>query len=316
MSKKPRPPTMRERLAADRAADAERRPYVAIAFARALVLSGALVGMIAAFAFGLSLILGAAGCAALPFAERDVPQFAPDGTNSVPRAALVVTLTHVNPKRWGGWDGAEPATVEDSRAVRAALEARGIPYLCLSNEAATVRGVLGAAEAVGRRVGEGGLIMLYFSGHGSQWSGETETDGLDETLCLWDGALSDNIVWQMLERVPEGVRVWMVTDCCHSGSNYRAPPPPHDYARGARSKRSWFSSREPSLLHWGASTDATVAYGYPGYGGWFTYVLRKVYRPGMTYREWFEAARPSVQKKQTPSMSHTGEDFSNMEAWK
>jgi hypothetical protein len=36
----------------------------------------------------------------------------------------------------------------------------------------------------------------------------------------------------------------------------------------------------------------------------------------MTYREWFEAAKPSVEKKQTPSMSHTGEDFSNMEAWR
>ena len=313
---KPRPPTMNERIRrrADRAADAERRPYCAIAFARAL----GIIALAAAFAAGCAMIFGSMGCAALQtryYDPADVPAFAPDGTNKVSRAALVVHLTAVDPRKWGGWGGDCPGADADAAAVEAALRRRAIPFLSLSNEAATVPGVLAAADAVGSRVATGGLILLYFAGHGGQQDdfGGDEIDDADETLCLWDGPLADDTVWAMLQRVPAGVRVWLVTDCCNSGSNFRHGPA-HDYARGV--SRWWRS--EPSMLHFGASRDGKQAWSNGKTGGFFTTALAETWAPGVTYADWFAAAKRAVQARktsQTPVMNWTGDDFSNMEAW-
>lgn len=312
MRDKSTPPHVLARRA-DRAADAERFPWGAAAILHALALLFALVGLVAAFAFGFSLITG---CAMMrDYDPADAPEFAPDGTNQVPRAALVVHLTEVNPRRWGGWSGACPGTDADAAAVEAALSSRGVPYVSLSNEQATVSRVLAAADAVGGRVAPGGLIMLYFAGHGGRQAdfGGDEIDDADETICLWDGPLSDDTVWSMLQRVPDGVRVWLVTDCCNSGSNFRHGPA-HDYARGVA---RWWRS-EPAMLHFGAARDGTQAWSNGRTGGFFTTALAATYSPGVSYADWFAAAKAAVTARkatQSPVMNWTGKDFSDTEAW-
>lgn len=262
-----------------------------------------LLGLAAAFI--LSLLFG---CATAPRAP--LPAFEPDGTNLVPRAALVVNLTRVSVDAYGGWTGDCIGTDIDAEKACGALDALGIPYLALSNETATIAGVKAAALAVGAKVAPGGLLMLYFSGHGGQRAAfGPELDERDETICLYDGQLLDDTVWAMLQDVPRGVRVWMVTDCCNSGTNYRAAPP-HDYAPAMR---SWWR-KDPDLLHWGAARDGQNAVG-SSEGGFFTLALEAAYRPGMTYKAWFDAAKAVVKGKQKPQMSHTGDDFSDREAF-
>ena len=274
---------------------------------------GFILGFCAVVAF-FALVIGLSaaatgGCAAAPRVTVAPPAFEPDGTNLVGRAALVVHLTRVDPAKWRGWDGECPGTDRDAAVVCTTLDRLGVPYLALSDEQATVAGVIAAAEAVGARVAPGGLLMLYFSGHGGQRPDNAdEGDGRDETLCLWDGALLDDTVWDLLCKVPEGVRVWLVTDCCNSGTNFRGAP--HDYARGVR---AWWR-RTPDLLHWGAAVDGTSAIG-SWQGGFFTRALERAYKPGMTYAAWFEAAKPLVERKQRPAMNRIGKDFSNNEAF-
>ena len=71
----------------------------------------------------------------------------------------------------------------------------------------------------------GDVLFFHFSGHGSQTkdvSGD-EADGLDETLVPVDyrsaGCIIDDDIYTiMCSRLPAGVRLTAVMDCCHSGS--------------------------------------------------------------------------------------------------
>ena len=256
-----------------------------------------------AFLFCMAGIVALAichGCASAP----------PKAAGAAGRAAVVVGVSRVDPAAYGGWAGACPGTDRDAAAAADACAEGGIPCEVLLDEAATKAGVVAAAERAARSLGPDGLLLLYFSGHGGQRLGTGEDDGRDETICLYDGQLLDDTVWRLLSRVPAGVRAWMVTDCCHSGTNFRAAPP-HDYAKGVR--RWW--RREPDLLHWGAARDGTSAVGTAA-GGFFTLALREAWRPGITYADWFRAALPFVKGEQTPVESYTGADFRSREAWR
>lgn len=71
----------------------------------------------------------------------------------------------------------------------------------------------------------GDLLVLHFSGHGSQVRDRDEedelADQLDEILCPWDmdwdgTYITDDYLTQHL-RVPEGVVLEVILDCCNSG---------------------------------------------------------------------------------------------------
>ena len=71
----------------------------------------------------------------------------------------------------------------------------------------------------------GDVLFLHYSGHGSQtkdYDGD-EADGLDETLVPVDyktaGTIVDDDIFEIVcRKLPAGVRLTAVMDCCHSGS--------------------------------------------------------------------------------------------------
>lgn len=75
---------------------------------------------------------------------------------------------------------------------------------------------------------ESTLLILYYSGHGSQvidWDGD-ERDGEDETLCFLtddcldvDNLVDDDINHKYLKMIPALADLVVVFDCCHSGSS-------------------------------------------------------------------------------------------------
>ncbi len=76
----------------------------------------------------------------------------------------------------------------------------------------------------------GDTLVFMFAGHGSQTADENddEEDGVDELLCLHDmdfddagTYLLDDEISKMTRRVPEGVSLTMIFDCCHSGTATR-----------------------------------------------------------------------------------------------
>ena len=68
---------------------------------------------------------------------------------------------------------------------------------------------------------KGGILFVSYSGHGSQMpdtNGDETDDRRDETWCLYDGQMRDDELYQFWRYFPEGVRILMVSDSCHSGS--------------------------------------------------------------------------------------------------
>ncbi len=263
------------------------------------------------------LLMAVAGCASVPDCD-DCCLDDCSRTNLVKTAAVIVSLTEVDPKAYNGWEGDCPGTDIDAAVFTDMCVQFGIPYVKLTNDKATVSGAISAAEAMARRL-DGGLLILFFSGHGGQvYAAATgESDGLDETMCLWDGQLRDDHVWSLLVRLPKNVRVWMVTDCCNSGTNYRKPDFAKAIARRARERGKLRVARglarraadeEPNLLHWGGCGDGESSFG-DDTGGVFTSALVDTFDPRRTYREWFAAAKKRMPRNQTPTVGETGVSF-------
>lgn len=68
----------------------------------------------------------------------------------------------------------------------------------------------------------GDQLVFAYSGHGVQSGKDVsgdERDGKDECFLFLDGVLiDDDFAKQVLMRVPEGVKMTVVTDCCHSAT--------------------------------------------------------------------------------------------------
>lgn len=67
----------------------------------------------------------------------------------------------------------------------------------------------------------GDVLFLHYSGHGSQMKDDDgdEADGFDESICALDGQIRDDTIKKVLAGgLPEGVTLYCVFDCCHSGT--------------------------------------------------------------------------------------------------
>lgn len=71
-------------------------------------------------------------------------------------------------------------------------------------------------------------LVFHFSSHGTQVrdrSGDELEDNLDEVFCPvdmdWDNPLTDDVLGQEFSKLPQGARLTIVADCCHSGTATR-----------------------------------------------------------------------------------------------
>jgi hypothetical protein len=97
----------------------------------------------------------------------------------------------------------------------------------LLDQRATKRAIIDRLGWLVNGAKRGDYLLFHFSGHGSQIRDrgpEDELqDGLDEILCPydmdWDGTFITDDDLRARLHVPDGVRVEVVLDCCHAGSN-------------------------------------------------------------------------------------------------
>ena len=98
----------------------------------------------------------------------------------------------------------------------------------LTDESATTDAILERLEWLVTGAQPGDILHFHYSGHGSQmidtkYDSDVEPDGLDEILCPidlnWrDKVITDDKLKSIFNRVPAGVHLTVVLDCCHSGS--------------------------------------------------------------------------------------------------
>lgn len=271
----------------------------------------------------------AAGCASVPVSAVD-----PGPVTAAPAAAVVVGLTNVDPAGYGGWAGACPGSDVDARAMAELCRDAGIPASVLTNSEATVFRFLkacamaAAAVTPSAEAGRRPLVLVYYSGHGGQVSdaGGDEADGKDETLCLWDRQLVDDVMADGLSLFPAGARVAFITDSCNSGSNYRAPADWAGVVEARRSRRR--GAVKCQFIHIGGCGDGESSFGGAG-GGVATAALLTVYRQArgtllmsyppryqtLTWRQWFDSAAQFMPRNQKLVWAEA-DGFGDMEAMK
>jgi len=101
----------------------------------------------------------------------------------------------------------------------------------LLNERATRRNILVRLEWLVGKAKPGDVLFFHFSGHGSQIrdrNGDELNDHLDEIICPydmdWANPLSDDVLKRKFAKLPRGAHMYLVFDCCHSGSVDRGNP--------------------------------------------------------------------------------------------
>lgn len=218
--------------------------------------------------------------------------------------------------------GACPGADKDSNTMNAMISqyVDSSHIVRLNNKQATVGAFKKALiEQIGK-VPEDGLLILTYSGHGGQYgkssSAKDETDGRDEFLCLYDGALIDNDLWEMFGWCKG--RIFVVFDCCHSGTMYRLPT---EQEEGVEEEdrlplaAPFFAKFENvrdvarRMLVVSGCGEETVSWGDSKNGGVLTSSMKRVFNKCLTYREWwnkFKVDASFKKVKQTPICTKIG----------
>ncbi len=189
----------------------------------------------------------------------------------------------------------------------------------LNDKQGTVAEVRKALVEQIEKVPEDGLFIFTYSGHGGQMrkggASKNETDGQDEFLCLYDGYLLDDELWEIFNKCKG--RVFVVFDCCHSGTMYRLP---HEPEEGVEEEdripleKPFFAKFENvragiSMLVVSGCGEETVSWGDSVNGGVLTSAMKKNFNKCLTYREWWNKFKneSSFKKvKQVPICTKIG----------
>ena len=195
-----------------------------------------------------------------------------------------------------------PGAGLDARNIYNKVKA-GKKVLLLNNQATKTAVVSALSEGI-RSTSDDGLFIFFYSGHGGQIksSDPSETDGKDETLCLWDKELVDTEIWSIISAAK--CRVFMVTDCCNSGTNFQA-----SIGLGgtplSRMCRTFSSPRGLRLLHWGGCSDGEYSYGNNS-GGELTNAIVDIIRKGYDYKTAFHKVLVKCKGTEVPTKVNIG----------
>ncbi len=133
--------------------------------------------------------------------------------------SIHIGLNHIDENVYGpGNDLA--GCVNDAHDMQALAVAQGFQTTLMLDEAATSGAVIQAISGAAQSLRAGDLLLLTYSGHGSQVPDRNgdEPDGQDETWCLYDRMLIDDELNQLWSQFAAGTRIVMLSDSCHSGT--------------------------------------------------------------------------------------------------
>lgn len=134
--------------------------------------------------------------------------------------SLHLGLNAIDPTHYAGWDGALNACESDAESMKEIAEACGYQARIALTTEAKRDTVISFLSKDAQQLQSGDIFLLTYSGHGGRLpdiNGD-EPDGQDETWCLYDGQLIDDEIYQLYRGLPAGVRGFVLSDSCHSGT--------------------------------------------------------------------------------------------------
>ncbi len=141
--------------------------------------------------------------------------------------SLHIGLNQVDPGHYSGWNGTLAACEFDAKDMAAiATKKRFKQNTTLLTKKATTTAVTDAIQAAAKKLVKGDIFLLTYSGHGGQVpdTNHDEADRKDETWVLYDRQFVDDELYTLYSQFKRGVRVFVLSDSCHSGTVTRAMP--------------------------------------------------------------------------------------------
>ena len=137
--------------------------------------------------------------------------------------SIHIGLNHVDPNAYDGWDGQLSGCLNDANAMQQIADRAGFTTSMLTDEQATTANVVAAISNAAGELASGDLLLLTYSGHGGQVPDEDaeEEDSQDETWVLFDRMLIDDQLYSLWQQFQAGVRIFVLSDSCHSGTILR-----------------------------------------------------------------------------------------------
>lgn len=154
--------------------------------------------------------------------------------------SLHIGLNFVNSKHYRDnkgdpWNGKLGGCENDARSMQKLANSQGFESTILLRDKATCQQIINKIRSAAQKLQKGDIFFLSYSGHGGQtWdiSGDEpaneaaspaimESGGKDETFCFYDRQFLDDEMNKALGNFKAGVRVLVLSDCCHSGTNTR-----------------------------------------------------------------------------------------------
>jgi metacaspase-1 len=135
--------------------------------------------------------------------------------------SIHVGLNTVDPDHYDGWDGALNACEFDANDMRSLAESKAFQSQIMLTKDATADAVKAAITDAANQLGPGDMLFMSYSGHGGQVpdkNNEEEPDRTDETWVLYDRQLVDDELYALWATFQPGVRIFVLSDSCHSGS--------------------------------------------------------------------------------------------------
>lgn len=132
---------------------------------------------------------------------------------------LTIGLNSIDAGAYGD-AGELEACENDAGDIAALAQKSGFTGTSLLTQNATSSAVLTEISKAADALQPNDIFLLAYSGHGGQVGDITgdELDGLDETWCLYDRQLLDDELFAMWAKFKRGVRIFILSDSCHSGT--------------------------------------------------------------------------------------------------
>jgi tetratricopeptide (TPR) repeat protein len=148
------------------------------------------------------------------------------------KALLIAISDYQYSKSWES-----KSSLNSSIFVEKALSNQGFNILPLHNKVATKDGITQKMRQLINDAKKDDIIVIHYAGHGHQVVGnKNETDGMDEAIVPYDALpadsekikssliIDDDIgAWikELRQRVGENGEIFLILDCCHSGTGDR-----------------------------------------------------------------------------------------------
>jgi len=266
--------------------------------------------------------------------------------------SLHIGVNEVDPGHYGT-DGALALCETDAKDMQQIAKAMKFGDEILLTKKATRDAVTTGIKQAAAALSSGDLFLISYAGHGSQVpdTNGDESDGRDETWCLYDGMMIDDELKALWKTFKPGVRVLVLSDSCHSGTVSRAPDwmspvdtsslvprylPEEVSFRAFRTNRGFYddvmkklqellkqaatqpSAADTSVLLLAGCQDNQKSY-EKGSNGMFTSALLSVWNEGMfkgNYDSFHSSISGRMPSYQSPNIDKQGADIASFVAQK